>query len=141
MNYRAYFRALWLLLRAVFSGAEFIVSAQKIGEEHSQTVLFGRDEWLASRVMDVTKSAQIEHKIRWKLNQIAPPVPNDARPADLPRVTLTDAELIERCEAWVTILCESAGRKWTLSVPPNFKADPDLLFSELIWRFRSRQTS
>lgn len=49
--------------------------------------------------------------------------------------TLSDGELIERCEQWVHDLAETGGERWTLSVPVNFNRDPDMLFIELGKRF------
>lgn len=57
--------------------------------------------------------------------------------ADEKKCTLTDHELLEKCGQWVTDLCESGGRKWTLRVPVDFNRDPDILFSELIRRFKT----
>ena len=50
--------------------------------------------------------------------------------------TLSDRQLTVRCEKWIKDLCQSGGRKWSLNVPPDDNNDPDLLFSELIERFR-----
>lgn len=45
--------------------------------------------------------------------------------------TLSDDELIEACNDWVSRLAKSGGRDWCLSVPVNFNKDPDMLFIEL----------
>lgn len=50
--------------------------------------------------------------------------------------TLTDEQLAERCHDWITKLCKSGGREWVLRVPVDFDNDPDMLFSELIRRFK-----
>lgn len=52
--------------------------------------------------------------------------------------TLTDEQLIEKCNAWVHKLAESGGNKWTLQVPVNFNEDPDILFTELGKRLKKR---
>lgn len=52
------------------------------------------------------------------------------------KCTLTDQELSEKCNFWISALCKSGGESWTLRVPPDFNYDPDLLFSELIKRFK-----
>lgn len=52
--------------------------------------------------------------------------------------TLSDEELIEACDKWITSLCATGGDSWVLSIPVNFNRDPDMLFSELIKRFKDR---
>ena len=52
------------------------------------------------------------------------------------KCTLSDEELLEKCEEWVSKLAHSGGHAWILSVPVNFNNDPDMLFSELGRRFR-----
>lgn len=49
---------------------------------------------------------------------------------------LTDIELIKKCEIWLDKLIKSGGRDWALQVPANFSEDPDLLFMELINRYK-----
>lgn len=51
--------------------------------------------------------------------------------------TLSDQELIDKCDQWVTSLAKSGGETWSLSVPVNFNKDPDMLFIELINRFKA----
>jgi hypothetical protein len=51
-------------------------------------------------------------------------------------ILLSDNELIEKCDEWVGKLCETGGRAWSLQVPANPEVDPDLLFSELIDRYK-----
>lgn len=53
--------------------------------------------------------------------------------------TLSDQELIEKCEEWISSLARSGGDTWCLSVPVDFNRDPDMLFSELIKRFKEQQ--
>jgi hypothetical protein len=55
---------------------------------------------------------------------------------DEKRCTLSDQELSEKCEEWISRLCNSGGREWTLRVPVDFDRDPDMLFSELNKRFK-----
>lgn len=50
--------------------------------------------------------------------------------------TLTDTELIEARNEWVSQLAKSGGQKWSLQVPVNFNRDPDMLFIELSSRFK-----
>lgn len=55
--------------------------------------------------------------------------------------TLTDDELIEACNAWVSSLAKTGGKSWCLQVPVNFNRDPDMLFSELSNRFKQLKES
>src|SRR5690606_7677863 len=48
--------------------------------------------------------------------------------------TLTDSELTEKVEKWVTDLCNSRGEKWCLCVPADHNPDPDFLFVEAVRR-------
>ena len=48
-----------------------------------------------------------------------------------PSCTLTNEELIKRCDQWVHSLAETGGHSWVLQVPVNFNRDPDMLFIEL----------
>ena len=57
--------------------------------------------------------------------------------ADEKKCTLSDQELIEKCREWVSALCASGGRKWSLRVPVDFDRDPDILFNELARRFEA----
>lgn len=56
----------------------------------------------------------------------------------LPEVPLSDTELIAKCSDWISKLCKSGGKAWSLRVPVDFENDPDVLFSELIKRFVER---
>ena len=51
--------------------------------------------------------------------------------------TLSDDELVEKCNEWVSKLAESGGKSWALRVPVDFNNDPDMLFIELGKRFLS----
>lgn len=53
---------------------------------------------------------------------------------------LEDNELCEKVEEWVTKLCSTGGRAWSLQIPVNFKEDPDILISELSMRFKEALT-
>ena len=61
---------------------------------------------------------------------------NGTKPV-LPEVPLSDSELVEKCSKWISELCRSGGRAWTLRVPVDMSRDPDILFSELIRRFEA----
>lgn len=52
------------------------------------------------------------------------------------KCTLSDDELIAACSKWIDDLCRSGGSKWSLTVPVDFNRDPDMLFTELINRFK-----
>ena len=53
-----------------------------------------------------------------------------------PKCTLSDDELLDKCSQWVSKLCLTGGRAWSLQVPVNFEQYPDILFSELISRYQ-----
>lgn len=55
--------------------------------------------------------------------------------SDKKECTLSDQELIKRCNEWVSRLCNTGGAAWTLRVPVDFENDPDMLFIELSKRF------
>lgn len=57
------------------------------------------------------------------------------------RCNLPDDELLTRCGDWINKLCKSGGRDWCLQVPVNFDRDPDMLFIELINRYREQVCS
>jgi hypothetical protein len=48
--------------------------------------------------------------------------------------TLTDSELTEKVEKWVTDLCNSRGEKWCLCIPADHNHDPDFIFVEAVRR-------
>lgn len=56
---------------------------------------------------------------------------------DKARCTLSDKELIEKSNDWVSKLAESGGKAWTLRIPVDFNNDPDMLFVELGKRLES----
>lgn len=51
------------------------------------------------------------------------------------KCTLSNAELLAAVKTWVSKLCDTGGRAWTLSVPVNFNRDPDMLITELCKRY------
>lgn len=53
------------------------------------------------------------------------------------KCTLTDEELIEKCNEWVSKLAKTGGKAWSLRVPVNFNTDPDMLFIELDRRMKA----
>lgn len=55
--------------------------------------------------------------------------------------TLPDDELLKRCSDWITKLCHSGGDAWCLRVPVDFEHDPDMLFIELINRYKQTLTN
>ncbi|HOV13816.1 MAG TPA: DUF1064 domain-containing protein [Spirochaetota bacterium] len=59
---------------------------------------------------------------------------------DKNKCTLNDQELIEKCDAWINRLCKSGGKDWSLQVPVDYNCDPDMLFVELIKRFKEKLT-
>lgn len=56
------------------------------------------------------------------------------------RCTLSDKELIEKGNYWISKLAKSGGEAWTLQVPVDFNNDPDMLFIELGKRLESLST-
>jgi hypothetical protein len=50
--------------------------------------------------------------------------------------TLSDQELADLCSDWVSKLCASGGTAFTMTVPVRLNYDTDMVFSELIERFR-----
>lgn len=52
------------------------------------------------------------------------------------KCTLGDHELIEKCEELIHKLAETGDKSWCLRVPPDFNKDPDMVFGELINRFK-----
>lgn len=52
--------------------------------------------------------------------------------------TLTDKELIERCEFLIKDFCHNGFKssEWTMRIPAEPNRDPDLVFGELIRRFK-----
>lgn len=47
------------------------------------------------------------------------------------KCNLTDDELIEKSNKWVSNLSETYGSAWNLHIPVDFNKDPDMLFIEL----------
>lgn len=53
--------------------------------------------------------------------------------------TLTDEQLIEKCEKHLFDLLRSGGRSWCLHVPARVNEDVDVLFNELIQRLKGNR--
>lgn len=51
---------------------------------------------------------------------------------------MTDTELIHRAERWLSALCESGGKDFTMRVPAHLD-DTDVIFGELIRRYKNTQ--
>lgn len=51
--------------------------------------------------------------------------------------TLSNDELCNKIDSFITELCITGGKSLSLSVPVNFNRDPDVLISELIKRFKA----
>ena len=50
--------------------------------------------------------------------------------------SMSDDELIKKCDEWIYSLAESGGKSWCLSIPVRYDVDPDMLFTELISRYQ-----
>lgn len=55
------------------------------------------------------------------------------------KCTLNDDDLILKCEAWIDKLCKTGAKAWSLRVPVDYNNDPDMLFDELIKRFKDKK--
>jgi hypothetical protein len=56
----------------------------------------------------------------------------------IPQTTLTDQELVDKVQEWVSKLCKTGGQAWSLRVPVDVNHDPDVLISELCRRFKKQ---
>lgn len=56
------------------------------------------------------------------------------------KCTLTNEELITKAHEWITKLCKTGGKEWTLRVPVDFNHDPDMIFTELCNRLQPQYT-
>lgn len=56
----------------------------------------------------------------------------------IPQTTLTDQELVDKVQEWVSKLCKTGGQAWSLRVPVDVNHDPDVLISELCRRFTEK---
>jgi len=54
-----------------------------------------------------------------------------------PFCTLTDQELIEKTTELVQQLIDTGGKSWVLNIPARPNSDPDLIFTELNYRFKN----
>lgn len=57
---------------------------------------------------------------------------------ELDKCTLTDEELLKRCDQWIDKLCATGGDAWVLSIPVRMNVDPDMLFVELMNRYKAK---
>jgi len=48
--------------------------------------------------------------------------------------------LLVRGNEWIDRLCKTGGSAWCLSVPPNAKTDPDMIFTEIMDRLKYWRT-
>lgn len=53
-----------------------------------------------------------------------------------PFCTLTDQELIEKTTELIQQLIDTGGKSWVLNIPARPNSDPDLIFTELNYRFK-----
>lgn len=51
---------------------------------------------------------------------------------------LSDIELIDRCDSWIESMIRAGVRDWKRNTSTCQNEDPDLLFSELIERFKKK---
>lgn len=54
-----------------------------------------------------------------------------------PFCTLTDQELIEKTTELIQQLIDTGGKLWVLNIPARPNSDPDLIFTELNFRFKN----
>ena len=55
--------------------------------------------------------------------------------SEIAKCQLSNDELVTAVQEWVSKLCDTGGRAWTLRVPVDFDRDPDILITELCQRF------
>lgn len=55
------------------------------------------------------------------------------------KCTLTDAQLIDEAQRWISTLLATGGRAWSLSVPAKPNQDPDFIFTELCERLKIKE--
>lgn len=56
------------------------------------------------------------------------------------KCTLSDSDLIDKSNEWVSKLAKSFGEAWVLRIPVDFNQDPDMLFIELGKRLSERNS-
>jgi len=64
-----------------------------------------------------------------------PPVMEGKKEKITYQTTLTDKELINLCDEWVSKMCKTGGKAFTMSVPVRLNYDTDVVLSALINRF------
>lgn len=42
--------------------------------------------------------------------------------------------LIDSAREWISKLCKTGGKAWSLRIPPDFEKDPDMVFGEICRR-------
>lgn len=115
---------------------EFAEEGREYGAEELEVV----KEWETSLddsdrlAREVFKCLRVKPEFRAKEQ---PPTEQTVEEADV-KPSISNEELINRCEEWIDKLCKSGGRDWCLTVPVNFNRDPDMLFTELIRRFKEQ---
>ena len=57
------------------------------------------------------------------------------------KCTLSDENLCEKAQYWISKLLDSNGNAWCLSIPVDLNHDPDVVFDELINRVKARAES
>ena len=65
---------------------------------------------------------------------------NDKNIEEKDRCTLSDKDLIDKSNKWVSKLAKSGGTDWCLRIPVDFNYDPDMLFIELGNRLKNAST-
>lgn len=54
------------------------------------------------------------------------------------KCSLSDKQLAKKCDDWIRSLIDTGGKSWCLNIPARPNEDPDLVFSELVRRFRGK---
>jgi hypothetical protein len=101
-------------------------------------------EWLESNVISplLEENEVLKRRVRDLEagaigSDLAPVATLGSKPGILlDRCTLPDDELLNKCRSWITDLCRTGGKAWMLQVPVNYNEDPDMLFSELVRRYK-----
>lgn len=56
---------------------------------------------------------------------------------DRTKCTLSNQELIEACQNQIRKISGKGGNAWQMSIPPDMNRDSDMIFSELVNRFKA----